>query len=179
MEEFKNSLENEFKKSNEDNYNVYLHKNLRYKLSFEPDEDKRGDNSFQIDVLILDRNEIPLLAIEIKTYDEDTPTTHDILVYSTKAHRHKVVYPWLRYGLIWSNRKPVTGKLFKNNEFLDFFGGISKEDITSKDERWERFVDLILRQLRFANRLRDLFTEKDEEKLSFYSSECLFINENV
>lgn len=181
MEEFKNSLQNELNKSNEDQYNVFSHKNLRYKLSFDsnPEEEKRGDNSFQIDVLIQNTNGIPFIATEIKTYEKDSPTTHDILVYSTKAHRHKVVYPWLRYGLIWSNSKPVTGKFFKNNEFLDFFGGISNEDITSNNERWKKFVDLILQQLKFANRLRDLFIEKNEEKFSFYSSECLFITENV
>jgi hypothetical protein len=47
-------------------------------------------------------------------------TTHDVLTYSTKARKHKQVYPYLRYGLVLGNDPSVPGRFFTHNEALDF-----------------------------------------------------------
>ena len=59
---------------------------------------------------------LPRVVIEFKT----GLTTHDILTYSTKARRHKQIYPYLRYGLLASRERCITGKFFTHNEALDF-----------------------------------------------------------
>lgn len=60
---------------------------------------KRGDSAFQTDLCIFERVEdvlLPRVVLEFKT----SVTTHDILTYSTKAEKHKTIYPNLRYGLV-------------------------------------------------------------------------------
>ena len=47
-------------------------------------------------------------------------STHDVITYSTKARKHKQVYPYLRYGLVIANETTVPGRFFTHNEGLDF-----------------------------------------------------------
>ena len=60
---------------------------------------------------------IPRVVLEFKP----GLSTHDILTYTTKARKHKQVYPYLRYGLVASKERRVTGKFFTHNEALDFY----------------------------------------------------------
>jgi hypothetical protein len=43
-----------------------------------------------------------------------------VLTYSTKARRHKQVYPYLRYGLVVGNIEEIPWRFFAHNEGLDF-----------------------------------------------------------
>jgi hypothetical protein len=128
-----------------------------------------------------------MIAIELKTGSKYSATTHDILVSSSKAHKHKAIYPWLRYGLIWFNDQPVTGKFFKNNEYIDFAGGISNDDLSlnndkkSKKNKWNDLMEIIKDQLETAEKLYDIFSKNDDEIKSedkanyeFYSSKAYF-----
>jgi hypothetical protein len=77
-------------------------------------------------------------------------TTHDVLTYSTKARRHKQVYPYLRYGLISSVERVVPRRFFTHNEGLDFFvalGGVSRATISSLVARTVRAEIRASRQL--------------------------------
>jgi len=56
------------------------------------------------------------VVLEFKT----KVTTHDVLTYSTKAEKHKTIYPYLRYGLVLSGDKYVPKRFFTHNEGLDF-----------------------------------------------------------
>ena len=47
-------------------------------------------------------------------------TTHDVLTYSTKARKHKQVYPYLRYGLVIGSVERIPRRFFTHNEGLDF-----------------------------------------------------------
>ncbi|WP_287961534.1 hypothetical protein [Acidiplasma sp.] len=187
MEKFKDNLQlclNAILKPGDKYYEVHKGKNLKssYSTTSEPNilTLKRGYNSFQVDIQIIqvsdpDKIPIPMIAIELKTGKKDSATTNDILIYSSKARRHKVFYPWLRYGLIWFNDQPVTGKFFKNNEYLDFTGGISEYDINSMSNKWKDLIEIVKAQLKIAQQIHDIFTQnKDETKFSFYSSEDVF-----
>ena len=182
MEQFKDNLQLCLEHSSylrDKNYEVEKGINLKSSYStttFEPN--KRGYDSFQVDIKVIqvsDSVEIPMIAIELKTGKKDSATTNDILIYSSKARRHKVFYPWLRYGLIWFNDKPVTGKFFKNNEYLDFTGGVSESDINEMSNKWKDLVEIVKKQLEIAEQIHDIFTQsKDKTKFSFYSSEAVF-----
>jgi hypothetical protein len=82
---------------------------------------RRGLSAFQTDLCIFegrsDEVSLPRVAIEFKT----RITTHDVLTYSSKAVKHKQIYPYLRYGMIASDEPHIPGRVFTHNEGLDFF----------------------------------------------------------
>lgn len=89
-------------------------------LTFKPDSPRnprRGSFAFETDLLIKDNNGIPLVVIELKYGGF---STHDIIIYSTKAVKHKEVYPYLRYGLVVGNIDQITNKFFVHNVGFDF-----------------------------------------------------------
>ncbi|MBC7081821.1 MAG: hypothetical protein H5T44_06250 [Thermoplasmatales archaeon] len=71
---------------------MIVNEDLKFEL---PQKPKRGRLAFQNDILIK-KGDLPLVVIEAKY---NSLTTHDILVYSTKALKHKEVYPQFK---IWS-----------------------------------------------------------------------------
>ena len=85
---------------------------------------KRGSSAFQTDLCILERRSaevsIPRVVIEFKT----RITTHDVLTYSSKALKHKTIYPYLRYGMLASDESLIPGRVFTHNEGLDFFAAV-------------------------------------------------------
>jgi hypothetical protein len=125
----------------------------------------RGRSAFQTDICISDISSgtvIPRVVIEFKT----KPTTHDILVYSAKAGKHKKIYPWLRYGLLADSISTVPDRFFTHNENLDFFIAAEKY-IKGKDI--ENFVkNLIENELETSKILERIYFGK--EKYDFYSS---------
>lgn len=100
-------------------YQLYLDRSLKLAVSLEKPP-SRGASAFQTDICIfeqLDGIEFPRVVIEFKT----NITSHDILTYSTKAGKHKKIYPCLRYGLLASELESIPGRFFIHNENLDFF----------------------------------------------------------
>ncbi len=86
---------------------------------------KRGASAFQTDLCIFEDKtpeiSIPRVVIEFKT----KITTHEVLTYSTKATKHKKIYPYLRYGVLASGERMVPGRVFTHNEGLDFFASVA------------------------------------------------------
>jgi hypothetical protein len=95
-------------------YNVVKGGSLLYKLMIdsqgklqpEPEtlaDPKRGQLAFQTDIVV--KNEIvPLVVLELKVGDF---STHDVLIYSSKAAKHKEVYPYLRYGFVIGEKTKI------------------------------------------------------------------------
>lgn len=85
-----------------------------------PKKPKRGQSAFETDLCIFEKVngdiEIPRVVLEFKK----GLSTHDVLIYSSKASKHKEIYPYLRYGLIIGNENKVPGKYFTHNRALDF-----------------------------------------------------------
>lgn len=101
----------------------------RLRITVNPQAPTKGQSAFQTDLCVFEHVAanvaVPRVVIEFKT----GLSTHDILTYSTKARRHKQIYPYLRYGVLASRERYVTGKFFAHNEALDFClatGGISR-----------------------------------------------------
>lgn len=110
-------------------YEVRVDNNL--KITVDPRSPTRGQSAFETDLCIFEHKSddvrIPRVVLEFKA----SVTTHDIITYSSKARRHKFIYPYLRYGLVASKVKSVPRKYFAHNEGLDFMlavGALPTED---------------------------------------------------
>ena len=122
------------------------------------DKISAGDNAFRTDIALLygsqeDKEkknrekeyngEVYLVIIEVKGSGSSI-TTNDILDYSSRAKRHKNIYPWLRYGMVWSSpeKRSVPKKFYMNNESLvfafNFEGDVNKN--------FQNFYENILRK---------------------------------
>lgn len=92
----------------------------RLKLNVKIKDPKRGQSAFQTDLCVFEKidteTNIPRVVLEFKS----RLTTHDVLTYSSKARKHKQVYPYLRYGLVIGSEATIPGRFFTHNESLDF-----------------------------------------------------------
>ena len=86
------------------------------------------------------KGNLPLVVIELKV---GRFSTHDVLIYSTKAIKHKEVYPYLRYGLVIGEKAKIDKRFFTHNMGFDF--AIAIDNLKNKDEE---LVEMIQTQLR-------------------------------
>lgn len=119
------------------------------------------DYRFETDILIKSDN-LPIVVIETKFGGF---TTHDVLTYSTKALKHKEIYPYLRYGLVVGGRKIITNKFFTHNLGFDFALAIENGN---REENMKEFIELIKKQVESAELLLEVLSDK--HKTRFYSS---------
>jgi hypothetical protein len=145
-----------------DGFYVKTDENLLYKvlvndkLEYEPNNPKnptRGNYAFQTDILI-GKGITPLVVIETKYGGF---STHDILTYSTKALKHKEIYPYLRYGLVVGGDDVIHGRFFTHNVGFDF--AITIKDINDEN-RIMNLIDIINKQIQNSNLLLDIQSEK-------------------
>jgi len=166
--EFREKLkENIQRKLGEDNYEIKMAENLIYKiiinenLQFEPNESrnpKRGRYAFQTDLLIIRKDEqLPLVVIETKYGGF---STHDVLTYSTKAQKHKEIYPYLRYGLVVGGTNKITNKFFVHNIGFDFAIALEKIDDSAINE----LIDTVRCQIKNAESILEIFKDKNQTK---------------
>ena len=92
----------------------------RLEIKIDPKKPKRGYSAFQTDLCIFEEidkdTKVPRVVLEFKK----GLSTHDVLIYSAKARKHKQIYPYLRYGMVIGRENKVPGKFFTHNEALDF-----------------------------------------------------------
>ena len=137
-------------------YKLQLDQNLRIRPA--PDahgriEPKRGVYAFETDLLVEDE-ERPLVVLELKL----GITTHDVLTYSTKAARHKEIYPYLRYGLVIGGQTTVDARFFTHNSDLDFVLAVQLTGtVTDMAKELDPVYDVVLRQIESAERLIRIF----------------------
>jgi hypothetical protein len=92
-------------------YEVDCFKNIYHSLTIDPQGNIRTDTSddgkiartgraYQTDICVYEesgRNDVPRVVIELK---KGSISTHQTVIYSENARKHKEVYPFLRYGLL-------------------------------------------------------------------------------
>ena len=92
----------------------------RLEIAVDPRRPTRGQSAFQTDLCVFEEKapgiEIPRVVLEFKP----RLTTHDVLTYSAKARKHKLIYPYLRYGLVISRFTTIPNGFYTHNEALDF-----------------------------------------------------------
>jgi len=143
-------------------------KNLIYKvvvnekLAFEPNtpqKPRRGSYAFQTDLLITKRDSsLPLVVIETKYGGF---STHDILTYSTKAQKHKEIYPYLRYGLVVGGKNKIHNRFFTHNIGFDFAYALNSLD---NENSIEELAKIIKQQIENAYLLLDILKNKNQTK---------------
>jgi hypothetical protein len=82
-----------------------------------------GGTGFEQDLLVFERAEhgdtsiVPRVIAEVKL---DRVTTHDALTYSEKARRIRVIYPFVRYGLLLGRISTIPGRVLRLGQEFDF-----------------------------------------------------------
>jgi len=125
---------------------------------FHPDKPlmpKRGQLSFQTDVLVK-KDHIPLIVIETKY---GGVSSHDVLIYSSKAIKHKEIYPYLRYGLVVGDLEVIENKFCTNKTGIDFAMVI--KDVNNLTN----FVRVVKEQLASAELLLNMLKDKHKTKI--------------
>ncbi len=148
-------------------YEVKTHQNLIYKVivnpqgEYEPEKAEapiRGNYAFQTDLLIMKKSkQLPLVVIETKY---NGFSTHDILTYSTKAQKHKEIYPYLRYGLVVGGINVIQNRFFTHNIGFDFALALKRINALSLN----KLVMIIRDQINNAEMILDILTEKNRTR---------------
>lgn len=137
-------------------YKVIIDENIEYKPK-DPEILRRGNLAFQTDLMIK-REKIPLVVIEVK-YKK--LSTHDIIIYSANAQRHKQVYLYIRYGLLVGNYKVIYNRFFTHNEGFDFalaFESVDEENINT-------LIRVISDQIKNAEKLLSILKKGNNIKI--------------
>jgi len=122
----------------------------------------RGQSAFEIDILVYNtKTKVPFVAIEVKLKKFGT---HDVLTYSTKALRHKAIFPFLRYGFVVVHCTRINDKFFIHNVGFDFALAFSE-----RPEGRAEFVDLVKRQIGIAERLASIGIHEKQQVRKFES----------
>lgn len=166
-----------------DKFELKEGKNLFYELTISKSLDLnvenienqiRGKSAFQTDLILFEKNNkdgFPLVVFEFKL----NPSTHDIIVYSAKARKHKQIYPWLRYGmLICGNDKIPIRKFLKHDEFLDFCVSVKKtfnDDSIPNDSEIDKIVSFIGSEIDNAKCLENIHFETSN--VNFYQKNII------
>src|SRR6266508_3493109 len=139
-------------------YVVHTGKSILYKIEVNAlgkitpdsvDGPTRGQYAFQTDILIEKRDPaIPLVVIELKY---GSFSSHDVITYSSKAARHKDIYPYLRYGFVVVGPDRLGRRFVTHNQGFDF--AMALPDLALHEI--ELFA-LVERQIASAERLTGL-----------------------
>ena len=134
-------------------YQVTVDNKLNVMSSDKVRNPKRGDSAFQTDLCVFEITPsdvwLPRVVLEFKT----SVSTHDVLTYSTKAAKHKQIYPYLRYGMIAEKESQVPGRFFTHNEGMDFFLSL---DGLSLSEKNDALMGLVRQELAASKALEDV-----------------------
>lgn len=119
--------------------------------------------AFETDLCVIEIDgQYPRVVMEFKT----RITTHDILIYSSKAKKHKQIYPLLRYGLVIERDNNIPERFFTHNESLDFCVAVG----SLKDDQHQLiqfFQALVNDEIQAAQQIANISNGKT--KVSSYS----------
>lgn len=88
-------------------------------------------------------------------------STHDILTYSTKAQKHKEIYPYLRYGLVVGGENKIYNRFFTHNIGFDFAYALNGVD---DSDSIKELAEIIKQQIENAHLLIDILKNKNQTK---------------
>lgn len=124
---------------------------------------------FQTDLAIKEMRDdgswIPRIIIEAKV---NSISTHDAITYSQKAAEHRMVHPYLRYGVMLGNRedKPLPGRLYRHGQEFDFM--MSFREYESSDKEMEAFVNLLQDEVAASRTMEKIIYESRRKNRDHY-----------
>jgi hypothetical protein len=141
----------------------YAQEIIEYDSNFKPKENEEPAMSFETDLLIYEqKGDIikPRIVVEAKL----KISSHDAITYSYKAQQHKIVTPYLRYGIMLGNRKhySLPGRLFRHGANFDFMINFKKY-LLDKAEL-NSFVKLLRKKLRFSRQIESMLSDSRKKK---------------
>ena len=109
---------------------------------------------------------IPRVVIEAKF---SSVTRHDVITYSQKAHDHKTVHPYLRYGIMLGYREhhSLPGRFFRHGSHFDFM--ISFVQKSPSQEETDLFVALLQDEIRASQDLEKMIYDTSKQSRSRYN----------
>jgi hypothetical protein len=170
-EVFRNRISIEIGEFLDKKYKVEVSKKLLYKVIVDedleyipasPSTPKKGEYAFETDIAIV-KGKIPLVVIETKFGGF---STHDILTYSTKAIKHKEIYPYLRYGLLVGDKPNITNKFFLHNVGFDFAMAMK----TISTDNINQLKSIIETQIASAELLLSIMKDKKGKGVATFNS---------
>lgn len=158
-------------------YTVETKRSLLYAVSFADDgtlelgqnkdrEPTRGGGTgFEQDLLVFERAIrgdtaiVPRLSVELKFGGINT---HDGIVYSEKARRIRLIYPYIRYGLILGDMDTIPGRTLRLGTEFDFIVAVPGR---LPSATLSRIAKLLRVELRLSRRLTSIL--KGTTKIGF------------
>ncbi len=131
--------------------------------------DKTSISGYETDILISEhlgnKTWKPRIVIEAKL---GNVTTHDAITYSQKAQTHKNVHPYLRYGILISNREhhPLPGRLFRHGQHFDFM--LSWKKLIADKSEIKTLVAIIINEIDASRTLEEImFNSRSKKREKF------------
>ena len=131
-------------------------------LCYDNDSLMTSQMKYETDMLIFDQSKsgeiwTPRIIIEAKY---DSVTTHDALVYSSKAATHKQVHPYLRYGIIIGafGQYKLPPRLARHGAYFDFMMIFEKFEPSEKE--WSDFVQIVKDEIDASRTLQQFLTDR-------------------
>ena len=153
-------------------YKVIVNRNLEFEPS-DPGAPGRGNYAFQVDLLIsgITSNNsenkdisLPLVVIEVKY---ERLSTHDVLTYSTKAQKHKEIYPYLRYGLVIGGVNKIPKRFFTHNIGFDFAYALNSIDDSNSVKD---LANIVKQQVESACLLLNIFQRNQRNQVKKFNT---------
>ena len=181
--DFNCALANYLKNKLDDNYEITIQKPLYYvqQIKYLKQLDNKKEdylpeyindyNRYKIDILIQQKiksKRIPRVAIELKYNDI---TTHDLITYSHKLNQHKLLFPYLRYGVIIANKNNLTQKIFKHGKNFDFIFAFSIKEENNKEENNKQLpilLSLINDEIKYSEKLEKHLFKRNTNAILFH-----------
>lgn len=129
-----------------------------YNLHYTREEDTRTQ-AFQTDLAVFHDGH-PRVIIEVK---RNSATTHDLISYDEKAHRHKRVYPSLRYGMLLVETNGLTKRYLWHSSDIDFFYCSNREMANAGDfseQELDELADMIERNFKTSQKIEQTLNDK-------------------
>lgn len=150
------------------NNEVTIHSALRYSMIIGPEikllrpdyenPRHRDGESFETDILVSEKKpKTPLVVIETK---RDSPTPHDVIIYSTKAVNHKRIYPYLRYGLLFKGKR-MAALAFHHNVGFDFMYAMNDADNANE---LNGLLDIVQSQMEASKKLQKVLKNSNVKR---------------
>ncbi|USD61310.1 hypothetical protein J4N45_04895 [Vibrio sp. SCSIO 43140] len=130
------------------------------------------ETKFETDILIYewidDATWTPRVVVETKV---DSVTTHDAITYSKKAQNHRVVHPFLRYGMFIGGigNGGVPARLLRHGEAFDFM--IAWKDLVSTKEEKQTLLGILADEVETSKRVEKILynnRSKERQKVTAY-----------
>jgi hypothetical protein len=136
------------------------HGRLPLGLNLKGEPVRGGGTGFEQDLVIFRRTAggqtsiVPRVVIELKF---GGVTTHDAIVYSEKARRIKVIYPFARYGVVLGKHPRIPPRVLRLGVEFDFVVAV---DENPTEDQEVHLSTLLLEEIALSERMSSVLNGK-------------------